>query len=86
MVPNRKIERSNTEEKTPESIIPSRDDNLSILFAVMESLGSYTQESGRLAAGLIAENLNSSYLGDVQAGFKNDVFCTAEHPHHSDRP
>lgn len=52
----------------------------------MESLGSYTQESGRLAAGMIAENLNSSYLWDVQAGFKNDVFCTAEHPHHSDRP
>lgn len=31
LVPTRKIERSTTEEKTPESIIPSRDDNLSIL-------------------------------------------------------
>lgn len=86
LVPSGKIEGSTTEEKPPESVIPSRDDNLSILFVVMESLGSYYQESGRLAAWLIAENLNASYLGDVQEGFKNDLFCPAEHPHHSDRP
>ena len=34
-----------------------------MLFAAIESLGSYYQQSGRLAAGVIAEGLNSSLLG-----------------------
>lgn len=70
LVPTGKIERSTTEEKTPDSVIPSKNDNLSILFTPMESLDSYYPKYGRLAAGLIAENLNSSYLGDYRLGSK----------------
>lgn len=70
LVPTGKIERSTTEEKTPDSVLPSKNDNLSMLFTATESLDSYYPKYGRLAAGLIAENLNSSYLGDYRLGSK----------------
>lgn len=66
LVPTGKIERSTTEEKTPDSVIPSKNDNLSMLFTPMESLDSYYPKYGRLTA----ENLNSSYLGDYRLGSK----------------